>query len=164
VLRLDEADIEPIPQLPGFAPLAQYGIILHCGKPRLDRGIHHLSGVAALFPSKAIETRPEVLAGLKLRLLERQGKFARTEIGEVRPNRDGAAFRARNGPGAQSQEFAWGRQSPLKTRLFPRRDRRLSVFTTGMVADGVGLTSDLLHFKQLRLTWLMTNVSMTYEK
>ncbi|WP_290898546.1 hypothetical protein, partial [Hoeflea sp.] len=58
---------------------------------------------------------------------------------------------ARNGPGAQSQRFAWGRQSPLKTRLFPRRDGRLSVFATGMMAERMGLTSNLLHYKLLIL-------------
>jgi hypothetical protein len=39
-------------------------------------------------------------------------KFDRTEFDEVRPNRDEGPFRARNGLGAQSQRFAWGRQSP----------------------------------------------------
>ena len=38
-----------------------------------------LSGVVALFPSKALDTGPEVLAGLKLSPLERRGK--------IRPNR-----------------------------------------------------------------------------
>ncbi|MGX1001930.1 hypothetical protein ACSSV6_000478, partial [Roseovarius sp. MBR-38] len=41
--------------------------------------------------------------------------------------------------------FAWGRQSPLKTQLFPRRDGRLSVFATGMMAEGMGLKDNLLH-------------------
>src|SRR5690606_27295000 len=58
----------------------------------------------------------------------------RTEFNEVRPNRDERPFRARIGPEAQSQRFAWGTQSPLKTRLFPRRVGRLSVFATGIVA------------------------------
>lgn len=72
-------------------------------------------------------------------------KFDRTEFDEVRPNRDERPFRARIGPEAQSQRFAWGKQSPLKTQLFPRRLGRLSVFATGMMAEGMGLASNLLH-------------------
>jgi hypothetical protein len=71
-------------------------------------------------------------------------KFDRTEFDEVRPNGDEDPFRAQNGPEAQSQRFALGRQSPLKTRLFPRRYGRLSVFATGMMAEGMGLLSNLL--------------------
>lgn len=68
----------------------------------------------------------------------------RTEFGEVRPNRDGAPFRARNGPCAQSQGFAWGRQRPLKTRLLQAHDGHLSVFATGMMAEERGLGSNSL--------------------
>lgn len=70
--------------------------------------------------------------------------FDRTEFDEVRPNRDERPFRARIGPEAQSQRFAWGKQSPLKTQLFPRRVGRLSVFATGMMAEGMDLGSNVL--------------------
>jgi len=58
-----------------------------------------LSRVAALFPSKAIDTRPEVLAGLKLRLLEKSEK--------IQPNRKRRGSPEQRRSGVQSPKRAW---------------------------------------------------------
>ena len=72
------------------------------------------------------------MAGLKISPLGKASKnltepksarFARTET--ERRSEPGT------GLGAQSQRFEWLGQSSLKTRLFPRRDGRLSVLATG---------------------------------
>ena len=58
-----------------------------------------LSRVAALFPSKGINTRPEVLAGLKLRPLEKREK--------VRPNRIWRGSPEQRRRAIQSPKQAW---------------------------------------------------------
>jgi len=65
-----------------------------------------LSRFAAPFPSKAIETRPEVLAVLKLRPLERLGK--------IRPNRIRRGSPEQSRSAVQSPERAWHAVSEVR--------------------------------------------------
>jgi len=65
-----------------------------------------LSGVAALFPSKAMETRGEVLAVLKLRSLEKQEK--------IRPNRIWRGSPEQRRRAVQSPDRAWRAVSEVR--------------------------------------------------
>ncbi len=52
-----------------------------------------------------------------------------------------------------------GEAKPFETRQFRRRMGRLSVFATGMMAEGMGLTSNLLHFKSLKFSMFKSRQS-----
>lgn len=65
-----------------------------------------LSGVEALFPTKAMDTRGEFLAGLKLRSLERRGNF--------RPNRKRRGSPEQRRSAVQSPAWPWRAVSEVR--------------------------------------------------